>query len=54
MNQLLSTAFIKIMSNNTLIHYFLLDNHFKIREISQLLIQKWYSMNNLFLLLFLP
>ncbi|CAD8086115.1 unnamed protein product [Paramecium sonneborni] len=40
MNQLLSTVFIRLISNNTLIHYFLLDNHYKIKEISQLLYQK--------------
>ncbi|CAK80956.1 unnamed protein product (macronuclear) [Paramecium tetraurelia] len=40
MNQLLSTAFIRLASNNILIHYFLLDGQLKIREISQLLYQK--------------
>ncbi|CAD8175027.1 unnamed protein product [Paramecium pentaurelia] len=40
MNQLLSTAFIRLTTNNILIHYFLLDSKFKIREISQLLYQK--------------
>ncbi|CAD8180132.1 unnamed protein product [Paramecium octaurelia] len=40
MNQLLSTAFIRLSNNNILIHYFVLDGQFKIREISQLLYQK--------------